>query len=110
VSGQRRHIKAVEAAVALTKRGVRMLISKRAVEATVERGVGVVDVPTVDSLAELGRELAAAGLAIRAVGDAPVDVKALRLKLGMTQDQFALRYGLDPAAIATPWGSGWPGR
>jgi len=95
----------VSAVLALAKRGVTMLVAKRALEAMLERSVGVVHVPTVESRVKLARELAAAGVAIRAADDAPVNVKALRFSLGLTQDQFAIRYGLDPATVAN-WEQG----
>ena len=60
----------------------------------------VVDVPMVEDPAALEAELA--GCAIRATRlgpEAPVEVRAIREAMGVTQEEFALRFGLDVAAL-----------
>jgi putative transcriptional regulator len=47
----------------------------------------------------LSRELQAAGVKTTKMTSKPVDVKATRLRLGMSQEQFALRFALDLDAI-----------
>jgi DNA-binding transcriptional regulator YiaG len=57
-------------------------------------------VPTVEHEATLTRELAEAGVvATPAAPPEAVDVRAIRDRLGLTQEQFALRYGLDLDAV-----------
>lgn len=76
-----------------------MLRAKRAIEAMLEKGETIIRVTAVEDLATLARELHRHGVKVRKIAEAPVDVQALRLSLDLTQDQFALRYGLDPDAV-----------
>jgi hypothetical protein len=54
-------LKTISAIFALRRRGVPMLDAKRSIEAAMEQGRVVVDVPTVESVEILGEELRAAG-------------------------------------------------
>lgn len=92
-------IKTVDAARALARRGLTLLRAKRTVEALVGTGEAVVHLPAVEAIAALVDELRAAGIASARVAAAAVDVKAIRTALGLTQDQFALRFGLDIDAV-----------
>ena len=92
-------IKTISVALALARRGMSLLQAKRAVEAVVEQGEAFVHVPTVEDLAALAGELGAAGIRASRLHDAVVDVKAVRTALGMTQEQFALRFGLEIDAL-----------
>ena len=92
-------VKTVEATRALAKRGLTLLRAKRTIEAMVITGETVVHLPTVDSIAILAGELKSAGILAARVGASAVDVKSLRLALGLTQEQFALRFGLDVDAV-----------
>ena len=47
----------------------------------------------------LARELRDAGNGARRVARSPVDVKAIRAALGLSQEQFACRFGLDIDAV-----------
>lgn len=88
------------AALALARRGVSMLRAKRALEAMLDHGETLLHVPTVESLRALSKELAAAGVRLgRIPAEDDVDVRALRRRLNMTQEQFALRYNLDLDAV-----------
>ena len=84
---------------AIVRRGVPLARAKRTIEHMVSHGEASVHVPTVESEAELARELRAAGVQATRVGGAEVDVKSLRARLDLTQEQFALRYGLDIDAV-----------
>jgi DNA-binding transcriptional regulator YiaG len=89
----------VVAALALVRRGLSMLQAKRAMEKMIEGGEVTLRVPRVESRAELARELGRAGVVTLAVGADDVDVKELRESLRLTQEQFALRYGLELDAV-----------
>ena len=92
-------VKAVSATRLLAGAGLSLLHAKRAIESMLELGETAVSMPTEVDAAALARELRTAGIKATQVSTAPVDVQATRNRLGMTQDQFALRYGLDLAAL-----------
>lgn len=72
-----------------------MLAAKKAVERAMEKGQVTILVPHVESHADLARELEDTGLVVNAVAFRPIDVREIRRKLQLTQEQFALRYGID---------------
>jgi DNA-binding transcriptional regulator YiaG len=88
-------IKTISAAESLARRGLSMLRAKRAIEAMIEQGEVFIRVPLVEDVKIFVRELAKAGIKTSTVGNAPVDVREIRRRLGLTQEQFALRFGLD---------------
>jgi DNA-binding transcriptional regulator YiaG len=92
-------VRAVEATRSLARRGLTLLRAKRTVEAMVGSGEAVVHLPSVESIAALAGELKSAGIAATRVGASAVDVKSIRSALGLTQEQFALRFGLDVDAV-----------
>jgi putative transcriptional regulator len=98
-AGDIRDIKTIPAILALSRRDMNLLRAKRAVEAMVAERRAFVLVPKVESIETLTRELAEAGVRAIALPDAAVDVRAMRERLGMTQEQFAVRYGLDIDAV-----------
>jgi putative transcriptional regulator len=98
-AGERRDILTINAIRALAHRCMNLLRAKRAVEAMVAERSAFVLVPKVESLEALTQELAAAGVRATALPDAAVDVRAMRERLGLTQEQFAVRYGLDIDAV-----------
>ena len=104
-AGEIRDIKTIPAIRALVRRWMVVLRAKRAIEALVAERKVFVHVPKVESLAALTRELAEAGVCATALPDAAVDVPAIREKLDLTQEQFALRYGLDVDAVRN-WEAG----
>jgi putative transcriptional regulator len=90
----------------LARRGIPMLRAKRVVEALMESGRAHVALPLVEDSAALVAALAACGIEARAMdATAPVDAKAIREALGLTQEQFALRFGLELAALRN-WETG----
>ena len=95
----------VDAVLSLVRRGVPMLRAKRAIEALLVSGRAFVQLPTVESREALINELHDAGIRAAAVDAAPVDVRALRTRLGMTREQFATHYGLDPDTLRN-WEAG----
>jgi DNA-binding transcriptional regulator YiaG len=92
-------VKAIEAVFALHKRGVPTLKAKRSVEAAIDGKKAVLDAPVVEDLKRLAKELKDSGFNVAVVTGRAVDVKRLRERLGLTQEQFALRYGLDVDAV-----------
>jgi putative transcriptional regulator len=91
---------------ALAGRGLTMLKAKRAIEALLEDGRVFVNLPTVEDHAALKRDLAQAGI-IAAPVDRPVavDVRGLRERLGLTREQFAIRYGMEVETLRN-WETG----
>jgi DNA-binding transcriptional regulator YiaG len=90
-----REVKPISATMALAKRGLSMLKAKRTVEEMITKGVAVLELPTVEDRSALQNELIEAGVHARPRAEGLVNVKALRERLGLTQEQFALRYGID---------------
>ncbi|QCO07483.1 helix-turn-helix domain-containing protein [Azospirillum argentinense] len=65
-----------------------------------DEGSVVLEVPVVEDVGTLIRELAEVGLdAALHEPPATVDVKALREREGMSQEEFALWYGLDVSTL-----------
>ena len=99
VAGALAAVRTIDAALALVKRGATMTKAKRAIEAVVEHGEAVLHVPTVESLDVLAAELGKAGLRVAQIAGAEVDVRGIREGLGLTQEQFAIRFALDLATV-----------
>jgi putative transcriptional regulator len=95
----RARIKTIDATMALARRGMTMLRAKRAIEAVLDDGEVAVEVPTVEDFAALARDLSRAGVEAARIATDPVDVRSLRLSLGMSQEQFARRFNLDLDAL-----------
>lgn len=76
-----------------------MLRAKRAVEAMLDDGEVAVEVPTVEDFDALSHDLRKAGVEAARIATDPVDVRGLRLSLGMSQEQFARRFNLDLDAL-----------
>ena len=98
----RARIDTISATRVLAKRGLSMLRAKRAIEAAVETGEACVRLPKVGIAGDVTRELEPTG--IRALRLAhPMDVsemlRRMRADLGLTQEQFALRFGFDLDAL-----------
>ena len=72
-----------------------MLRAKRAIEMVVEKGQAVVLVPKIESLAALAEDLSAYGVSTTIYGPDDVDVRRVREHVGLSQEEFALRFGLD---------------
>jgi DNA-binding transcriptional regulator YiaG len=85
--------------MALARRGMSMLRAKRAIEAMLSIGEVAIEAPRVERLAALATELRKAGIKVTIITRTPVDVRALRIGLGMSQEQFARRYNLDLKAL-----------
>ncbi len=100
-----RDIQKIPAIEALAHRWIPKLRAMRAVDAMVLNRKAYVYVPKVESLEALTQELAKAGVKATALPNAGIDVRAIREKLDFTQEQFAVRYGLDVDAVRN-WETG----
>lgn len=97
----------VKATLALAKRGATTLKAKRAVEKALEDGDAVIDLPTVEDCAILAADLQAAGLAVkfRSAEDRNLKenfatrLKSLRIRLNLSQEDFARDYDLDKKTL-----------
>jgi putative transcriptional regulator len=98
-------VKAISAITALARRGASALQAKRAVEIMLERGEYVVSLPHIEDRPTLTRELRKAGIKLRWRRSDPVDARKVRDDLGMTQEQFSLRFGI-PLATLQNWEQG----
>jgi putative transcriptional regulator len=85
----------VAATMTLAKRGLSLLKAKRTVEEMVASGRAIVELPMVEDQTAVVRELAEAGVIAHSHAQREVNIKSLRQRLGLTQEQFCLRYGID---------------
>lgn len=92
-------VKPVSAALALVRRHVPMLRAKRTIEAMLCDGRAFIEVPMVEDLAILRKELRSAAVDVRARPPEQIDVQQVRARTGFTQEQFALRYQIDIATL-----------
>lgn len=87
-------VDSIAAIAALVRRHLPLLKAKRAIEAVLADGRNFLQVPKVEDPERLAAELRAAGL-LAQVAPLPgpvVDVRALRERLAVSQEQFAARY------------------
>lgn len=90
----------VDAMRVLARRGLTMLKAKRTFEALAERGRMLVELPIVENVEAVVRELGETGIRARMASlPGTPDVRALRARLGLTREQFALRYGLEAETV-----------
>jgi DNA-binding transcriptional regulator YiaG len=96
----------IDAMFALARRGLSMLKAKRYIETLTEQGKAFVHLPAVEDSAVLTRDLAATGIeAVRLDEPRTTDVRTIRKHLGLSREQFALRYGLEVETIRN-WETG----
>jgi putative transcriptional regulator len=89
-----REVNSIAAIESLVRRHVPLLKAKRAIEAALAQGSHYLQVPMVEEPTKLRTELQSAGFRVRVapVPGPAVDVRALRERLGTSQEQFAARY------------------
>ena len=93
-------IRTVTAAIELARRGIPLLRAKRALEEMLAEGRAYVHLPVVEDAETFSRLLASFGIAAALHGPPEaVDVKAIRERLGLTQEEFAVRFGLGLDAV-----------
>lgn len=90
----------VSAAQALAKRRLPLGQAKRTVERLMAGERVAVEIPMIEDRKTFQRDLAATGVRVE-FRDPPedVNVKAIREKTGLSQEEFALRYGLEVASL-----------
>lgn len=93
--------KTITATHALARRHLPMIRAKRLIERLMAGAPSVVEeVPMVEDSAALRAELAACDIRATRLGPEPeLDIRAVRAATGLTQEDFAWRYGLDLAAL-----------
>jgi DNA-binding transcriptional regulator YiaG len=90
----------VPAAEALAKRGLTLLQAKRIVTRLTNGESVAVEMPMVEDQEIFKQELL--GFGVMAEGRDPpveVNVKEIRERLGLSQDEFAMRFGFDAASL-----------
>lgn len=95
-----RGIRVLDAVRLLTETGVSLLKAKRAIEAMIERGEFALRLPAAGDTAALASGLRAAGIALNKLAEQDVDVRHLRKGLGLSREQFALRFNLSIDSVA----------
>lgn len=98
-------VQTIPAIRALHRRGLPMIRAKRGIEAMVDKGLAVLALPKVEELSALARDLADSGVTATVVEVGDVDVRCIRERSGLTQEEFALRFGLDVDTLQN-WESG----
>jgi putative transcriptional regulator len=89
-------LRSIDAILALHQAGLAMLKAKRTIEAVMATGSALAHPPLVASVDALLEALTAAGFPAQMLDQAAEpDVRALRDRLDLTREQFALRYGLN---------------
>jgi putative transcriptional regulator len=92
--------KTVTAALALAKRHLTLAQAKRIVERMMAGERVAVEIPMVEDREAFRRDLAANGVHVEFRGPPDdVDIKAIRERTGLSQEEFALRYGLEVASL-----------
>lgn len=87
------------AAKALLKRHVSLKAAYTALNDMLTTGVGYVMAPMVEDQAQLRAELRACGVIAREHAPKRIDVRKVRDLTGLSQEAFALRYGLDVSTL-----------
>jgi DNA-binding transcriptional regulator YiaG len=95
LSSSLREVRTIDAIFALRRCGVPPLMAKRAIEHLVDEGRAVVIAPLVGDVASLAVDLKAAGVSARPRVPKAVSLRDIRSKLGLSQEEFALRFNLD---------------
>jgi DNA-binding transcriptional regulator YiaG len=88
-----------EVARLLVRSGVAVRTAKRTIDDLSAGRTTYVEAPAVTDSTRLQRSLAEQGVTARRIALQPVDVRALRARLGVSQEVFAGRYGLDVATV-----------
>jgi DNA-binding transcriptional regulator YiaG len=65
----------------------------------VDNGRSYVTIPSVDDIGVLRSELESVGIAVKEHSPKPIDVRDVRKRTQLSQEAFAVRYGLDLATL-----------
>ena len=88
-----------EVAGLLLRSGVELRVAKKAIDELAAGHTAYVTAPRVADYAFLRREMRKHKVTARRVALHPVDIKALRARLGISEEEFAGRYGVDPTTL-----------
>ena len=88
-----------EVAHALVRAGVPLRTAKSVLDELAAGRSAYVEAPAVVDFESMKRIVAAQNVALHRIEPRAVDVKALRARLGISQEAFAGRYGLDVATL-----------
>jgi DNA-binding transcriptional regulator YiaG len=83
----------------LTRAGVPVRTAKRVIEDIGARGLASCEAPSVADYSLLKRQMRSENVVLRRIASREIDVKALRARIGISQEAFAGRYGLDLATV-----------
>jgi DNA-binding transcriptional regulator YiaG len=100
-----RSLKSISVIKALAARGLTLLRAKRVVEKAMAEGSATIELPAVADMAALAAEMRGTGFRLAKPATEVVDVKALRERLALSQEQFALRFNL-PLGTLVNWEQG----
>jgi len=88
--------KPVDAALCLAKRGLGMLRAKRTIDGLSEGRRCYIVLPAVEDAERVMQELRSSGVVAAIIEPTEtIDVRALRERLHLTREEFALQYGLE---------------
>jgi DNA-binding transcriptional regulator YiaG len=90
---------AFEIARLLVRAGVPVRTARKAIDELAAAKTAYVEAPSVADYSELKRKMADQNVAAQRIERRVVDVKALRARLGVSQEVFAGRYCLDVATV-----------
>ena len=100
LKADRAKFKGPQAALALAKRRLPLRAAHGVVTRLFDRGLAVVELPAVENTRTVIRDLAGAGVTATPYG-APrkIDIKVIREAMGLSQDEFALEFGLEVSTL-----------
>lgn len=90
-----RQYNSIEAIKLIASCGLTLLRAKRTIEHAMKHGTAHVHLPVASDCAGLVEALKLAGFSAARLACEPIDAKAVREKLGLSQEQFALQFNLD---------------
>lgn len=94
------YCKTIDAAEALAYRHLALKQAKRTIERVQDGETVAVELPMLEDAGAFESAMAACGVrAERRDIPAEIDVKSIREDLGLTQEEFAVRFGLDVSAL-----------
>jgi len=88
-----------EAARVLARRHVSLRSAHTALTDMTSKGVGYVLAPAVEDLQKLQEELSAVGVVAKVHAPRKISARRVRQQTGLSQEAFALRYGLDVSTL-----------
>lgn len=94
-----RKIDTIAAITLLVRGGVVLLRAKRSIEAVMDGAQVVLEVPRVADTAAFERDMQACGFVATVRSPEAPDIRSLRERFGLSQEEFAARFGLELDAV-----------